>query len=100
MERQRQGEMSRGFHLHVGDMAYARTVTALDRRRPENVLLHPPWRRQSGGWGELHPQRWRDVGTGRRIGLWEVGDLPIAGAARPRAGRKSWGGKGAVGGGG
>src|SRR5215472_12379903 len=36
-----------GVHLHVGDMAYARTVTAVERRRPANVLLHPPWRRQA-----------------------------------------------------
>src|SRR5262245_56690883 len=85
-----------GVHLHVGDMVYARTVTAFDCRRPANVLLHPPWSRQSSGWGEFHSQRWRDVGTGRGIGLREVGDLSIAGAARPRAGGKNCGREGAL----
>src|SRR5215467_13026940 len=89
-----------GVHLHVGDMAYARTVTAVERRRPANVLLHPPWRRQSSGWGEFHAQRWRDAGTGGGIGLREIGDLSLAGAACPRAGGKNCGGEGALRGGG
>src|SRR5262249_43534815 len=92
----RKERYSEGFHLHVDDMAYARTATAFDCRRPANVLLHPPRRRQSSGWGEFHAQRWRDLGPGRRIGLREVGDLPIAGAARPRAGGKNCGGEGAL----
>src|SRR6266567_6616047 len=85
-----------GFHPHMDDIAYARTATALDRRRSANVLLHPPRGRQSSGWGEFHAQRWRDLGPGRRIGLREVGDLPIAGTARSRAGGKNCGGEGAL----
>src|SRR5215510_4377559 len=89
-----------GVHLHVGDMAYARTVTAVDRRRPANVLLYPSWRREGSGWGEFHAQRWRDAGTGRGIGLGEISDLSLAGAARPRTGGKNCGGEGALRGGG
>src|SRR5437870_3668769 len=76
--------------------SYARTVSTAACRRPENLLLHPPWGRQSGGWGEFHSQRWGDVGAGRRIGLREVGDLPVPGAARTRAGGENCGGEGAL----
>src|SRR5262249_60419573 len=81
-------------------MAYARTATALERRRPENVLLYPPWSCQSRGWGEFHSQCWRDVGPGRRIGFGEVGNLPISGAACPRAGGERLMGGGVLSGGG
>src|SRR5215510_13577949 len=81
-------------------MAYARTATALERRRPENVLLYPPWSCQCSGWGEFYSQRWRDVGPGRRIGLRKVGDLRIAGAACPRASGTNCGREGAFRGGG
>src|SRR5262249_15579185 len=54
---------------------------------PPDPLLHPSRRHPRGGRCELRPRRRRDTGPRRRVGVRQVGDVPVAGAPGPRAGR-------------